>query len=72
MKMEETYRRENITATLHQSGLDGKVTKLKLPSKDTWNHDRNLQKYTQKKKKILWSDEPYSCLRETKHSLSPA
>ncbi len=53
--MEETYRRENITATLHQSGLDGKVTKLKLPSKDTWNHDRNLQKYTQiwllKKKK---------------------
>ncbi len=42
--MGETYRRTNITATLHQYGLDGKVTKLKLLlSKDTWN----LQKYTQ-------------------------
>ncbi len=46
--MGETYRRTNSTATLHQSGLDGKVTKLKLLlSKDMWNHDWNLQKYTQ-------------------------
>ncbi len=61
--MGETYRRTNITAILHQSGLDGKVTKLKLLlSKDTRNHDWNLQKYTQItlrlwKKNILWSDE---------------
>ncbi len=48
MEMGETYRRINITATLHQSGLDGKVTKLKLLlSKDTRNPDFNLQKYTQ-------------------------
>ncbi len=46
--MGETYRRTNITATLPWSGLDGKVTKLKLLlSKDTWNLDWNLQKYTQ-------------------------
>ncbi len=33
-----TYRRTNITATLHQSGIDRKVTKLKLLlSKDTWS-----------------------------------
>ncbi len=76
MEMRETYRRTNITATLHQSGLDGKVTKLKLLlSKETWNPDWNLQKYTQitltmKKKKhslVWWASIPYSCLRETKH-----
>ncbi len=67
--MGETYRRTNITGTLHQYGLDGKVTKLKLLlSKDTWN----LQKYTQitldygKKNDYLvwWTSIPYSCLRE--------
>ncbi len=62
MEMGETYRRTKITATLHQSGLDGKVTKLKLLlSKDTWNSDWNLQKYIQitlrvwkKKDSLVW------------------
>ncbi len=58
-----------------------KVTKVKLLiSKDTWNPDWNLQKYTQitlriwKQKKYLvwWTSIPYSCLKETKHRLSPA
>ncbi len=71
MEMGETNRRTNITATIQQSGLDGKVTKLKLLlSKDTWNSDWNLQTYTQitlkklseyEKKYIFWSDEP-QCL----------
>ncbi len=71
MEMGETNRRTNITATLQQSGLDCKVTKLKLLlSKDTWNSDWNLQTYTQitlkklseyEKKNIFWSDEP-QCL----------
>ncbi len=69
MEMRETYRRTNITATLHQSGFDGKVTKLKLLlSKDTWNLDCNLQKYTQinlrlLKKKLICSDEPQFLIR---------
>ncbi len=66
-----TNLQKDITATLHQSGLDGKVTKLKLLlSKDTRNHDWNLLKYTQislsmKKKDSLvwWTSIPYSCLR---------
>ncbi len=37
MQMEETYRRTNITATLHQSGLYGSVAKLNpFLSEDTW------------------------------------
>ncbi len=39
MQMGETYRRTNITATLHRSGLYGGVAKLNpLLSEDTWKH----------------------------------
>ncbi len=72
--MGETYRRTNITATLHRSGLYGGVAKPNpLLSEDTWKHTWNLQKKHLKdpqtpRNKIIWSDEPQfqaSCLKET-------
>ncbi len=74
MEIGEIYRRTNITATLHRSGLYGGVAKLNpLLSEDTWKHTWNLQKKHLKdpqtvRKKILWSDEPQfqaSCLKDT-------
>ncbi len=60
MEIGETYRRTNITATLHRSGLYGGVAKLNpLLSENTLGIWKN---------KILWSDEPQfqtSCLKET-------
>ncbi len=47
MQMGETYRRTNITATLHRSGLYVSVARLNpLLSEDTWKHTWNLQKST--------------------------
>ncbi len=43
----EIYRRTNITASLHRSGLYGGVAKLNsLLSEDTWKYTWNLQKST--------------------------
>ncbi len=43
----ETYRRTNITATLHQSVLYAGVARCNpLLSEDTWKHTWNLQKST--------------------------
>ncbi len=48
--MGEIYRRTNITATLHRSGLYGSVDRLNpLFNVDTWKHNWNLQKSTSDK-----------------------
>ncbi len=74
MEIEETYRRTNITATLHQSGIYGGVARCNpLLSEDTWKHTWNLQKKHLKdpqtlRNEILLFDKPQfqaSCLKET-------
>ncbi len=65
MQMGETYRRTNVTATLHRSGLYGVVAKLNpLLSEDVWKHTLNLQKQHLKdpqtvRNNIIWPDEDY-------------
>ncbi len=45
VEMGETYRRTNITATLHRSGLYGGAARRNpLLSEDTWKQTLNLQK----------------------------
>ncbi len=62
--MGETYRRTNITATLHQSGLDGKWPNSSFSSvkiHETLIVITKIHQITQTmKKKILWCNEPQS------------
>ncbi len=71
--MGETYRRTNITTTLHWSGLYGSVAKLNPPQ---WRHMKTHLEFAKEYLKdpqtvrniIIWSDEPQfqaSCLKET-------
>ncbi len=73
----EIYRRTNITATLHRSGLYRSVAKLNpLLSVDTWNLQKKHLKDPQTvRNQILWSDEPQfqaSCSKESRHCSSHA
>ncbi len=63
MEIGETYRRTNITATLHQSGLYVSVAKLNpLISEDMKTHLEFAKKHLKDpqtvRNKIIWSDEP--------------